>query len=74
MTLSEMFTDEEWRTFEQRRDVVVSLVEEATDLQGVDVVFQGIVERVRSASSELEFDDAYEVLEWAMNGIPLAIG
>jgi hypothetical protein len=73
MTLNQMFTDESPRSFEQRRDMVVSLVEGATDLRGADRVFCGIVEHVRSAATEHEFDDAFEVLEWAMSGIPLAV-
>ena len=73
MTLNEMFTDENSRTFEQRRDEVVSIVEGATDLQGADEVFRGIVERVRVAGSENEFNDAFEVFEWAMSEIPLSV-
>jgi hypothetical protein len=73
VTLNEMFTDENSRTFEQRRDEVVSIVEGATDLRGADEVFQGIVERVRAAGSENEFNDAFEVLEWAMSEIPLSV-
>jgi hypothetical protein len=73
MTLSQMFSDETPRSFEQRRDVVVSLVEGATDLRGADQLFCGIVDLVRSAATEREFDDAFEVLEWAMSGIPLAV-
>ena len=73
VTLNEMFTDENSRTFEQRRDEVVSIVEGATDLQGADEVFRGIVERVRAAGSENEFNDAFEVLEWAMSEIPLSV-
>ena len=73
VTLNEMFTDENSRTFEQRRDEVVSIVEGATDLQGADEVFGGIVERVRAAGSENEFNDAFEVLEWAMSEIPLSV-
>jgi hypothetical protein len=73
VTLNEMFTDENARTFEQRRDEVVSIVEGATDLLGADEVFRGIVERVRAAGSENEFNDAFEVLEWAMSEIPLSV-
>jgi urease gamma subunit len=73
MTLSDMYADQSLRSFERRRDEVVSLVKEATDLHGADEVFQGIVELVSSASTESEFDDAFEVLEYLMSQIPLSI-
>ncbi len=73
MTLSQMFSNDTAASFEQRRDVVISIVEGATDLRGADRVFCGIVDQVRYAETEREFDDAFEVLEWAMSGIPLSV-
>jgi hypothetical protein len=62
VTLSEMFTEEDTRTFEQRRDEVIALVIQATDLGGREQHLRGAVHRCRRAHTEQEFDHAYESL------------
>lgn len=71
MTLSDMFSDQDNRTFEERRDEVVALVIEATDLGGPEQHLRQAVRRCRRASSETEFDQAYESLVGAISRAPL---
>jgi hypothetical protein len=70
MTLNEMFTDGEVRSFEERRDEVISLVIEATDLSGREQYLRRAVHRCRKASTEPEFDQAYETLVSAISSAP----
>lgn len=72
MTLSDMFTDEDTRTFEERRDEVISLVIEATDLGGREQYLRRAVHRCRKAHSEKEFDAAYEELVLQISAAPLS--
>jgi hypothetical protein len=67
MTLSEMFTDQDIRTFEQRRDRVVSIVQEATNLMGADQDLRWFVDSVSTARSETEFEAAFDVLMSAIS-------
>lgn len=71
MTLADMFSEEDVRTFEQRRDEVVSLLVQATDLSGRDHYLRRDVNRCRRAHSEREFDTAYESLVSAIATAPL---
>ncbi len=71
MKLSEMFDGEDGLTFEQQRDQVLSLVEQAADLHGPDVYLRRAVHRCRKADNEVEFDKAYESLTVAISSAPL---
>jgi hypothetical protein len=71
VTLSDMFTDGDTRTFQQRRDEVVSLLLEATDLSGDDQNLRRAVHRCRRAHSERQFDRAYASLASAIATAPL---
>lgn len=72
MTLSDMFTDGDTRTFEERRDEVISIVEQATDLRGREQYLRRAVHRCRRASSEREFDRAYETLVSEISNAPIS--
>ncbi len=72
MTLSEMFTEEDTRSFEERRDEVISLVIQATDLSGGEQYLRRAVHRCRRAHTEQEFDQAYESLVSAISTAPLS--
>ena len=71
--LSEMFSEGDTRSFEQRRDEVVSLLEEATDLSGQDQYLRRAVHRCRRAHSEREFNRAYETVVSAIATAPLCV-
>ena len=71
MSLKDMFGAEDTRTFEQRRDEVVSLVVQATDLGGEDQYLRRAVTRCRRARTEREFDQAYESIVTAISRTPL---
>ncbi len=73
MTLSEMFAGDETRTFEERRDEVVSLVVQATDLEGHEQYLRRAVARCIHAHSEQEFDQAYQSLVSAISAAPLSV-
>jgi hypothetical protein len=72
VTLSEMFTEEDTRSFEERRDEVIALVIQATDLSGREQYLRRAVHRCRKAHSEKEFDQAYESLVNAISAAPLS--
>lgn len=71
MTLSDMFTEEDTRSFEERRDEVISLVIQATDLDGREQYLRRAVRRCSKAHTEQEFDRAYESLVDAISSAPL---
>ncbi len=71
VTLKDMFADDDDRTFEERRDEVLSIVIQALDLKGQDHFLRRDVQRCRRASSEREFDEAYESLVTAISKTPL---
>ncbi len=71
MTLSDMFTEEDTRSFEQRRDEVIALVIQAVDLGGREQHLRPAVRRCRKAHTEHEFDVAYECLVDAIASAPL---
>ena len=73
MTLREMFSEDDHRSFEERRDEVLSLVIEATDLSGDERFLRRAVHRCRRASSEREFDRAYEDLVTEITKAPLSV-
>jgi hypothetical protein len=66
-----MFTEDDVRTFEEKRDEVITLLVEATDLDGHDRYLRRAVHRCRRASSEREFDQAYESLVSAISSAPV---
>ena len=72
MTLREMFSEDDQRSFEERRDEVLSLVIEATDLGGNEQFLRRSVRRCRRASTEREFDQAYEELVGQISRAPLS--
>ena len=69
--MSDMFTEEDTRTFEERRDEVIALVIQATDLGGREQYLRRAVRRCRKAHNEQEFDQAYETLVDAISSAPL---
>src|SRR5580704_16795415 len=71
LTLSEMFSDDDARTFEQQRDEVLALVAQAADLEGPDQYLRRAVHRCRRAHNASEFDEAYESLVEAIVTAPL---
>ena len=73
MTLREMFSEDDHRSFEERRDEVLSLVVEATDLSGDERFLRRAVHRCRRASTEREFDQAYDALINEITKAPLSV-
>ncbi len=71
VTLGEMFSGGDTRTFQQRRDEVVSILLQATDLSGDDQYLRRAVHRCRRAHSERQFDRAYASLANAIATAPL---
>ena len=71
MTLSEMFDEDDARTFEQQRDEVLALVAQAADLDGPDQYLRRAVHRCRRAHNAEEFEEAYESLVEAIVTAPL---
>jgi hypothetical protein len=67
-----MFTEEDTRSFEQRRDEVIAIVIQATDLGGREQYLRRAVRRCRNAHTEQQFDRAYESLVDAISAVPLA--
>jgi hypothetical protein len=72
MSLREMFSEDDARSFEERRDEVLSLVIEATDLSGQERYLRRSVHRCRRASTEQEFDQAYDALVDEISKAPLS--
>ena len=72
MTLSDMFSEEDTRSFEERRDEVIALIIQATDLGGREQYLRRAVRRCRKAHTEQEFDRAYESLVDDISARPLA--
>ncbi len=71
VTLGAMFSDEDTRTFQQRRDEVVALLLQATDLSGQDRYLRRAVSRCQRADTEREFDRAYEAVASGIATAPL---
>jgi len=71
VTLSEMFAEEDTRSFEERRDEVIALVIQATDLGGRERYLGRAVRRCSKAHSEQEFDREYQSLVDAISNAPL---
>jgi hypothetical protein len=62
MKLSEMYSEEDPRTFEERRAEVVAIVRSAADFAGADYGLQGIFLAMSEASDEHHFNEAFGVL------------
>lgn len=62
MRLSEMYSEQETRTFEERRAEVVSIVRSAADFEGTDAGLRAIFLTMSQAETELEFDQAFNSL------------
>ena len=71
MTLSEMFSNDDTRTFEEQRDEVLALVGQAADFEGPDQYLRRAVHRCRRAHNAEEFDEAYDTLVEAIVVAPL---
>ena len=72
VTLRDMFSQDDVRSFEDRRDEVLSLVMQATDLSGRERYLRRSVHRCRRATTEQEFDRAYEALVSEISRAPLS--
>ena len=62
MKLSDMYSDEDPRTFEERRAEVVALVRSAADFAGADYGLRDIFLVMSKADDEKGFDEAFERL------------
>ncbi len=62
MTFSQMFGDQDVRSFQERRDEVVAIVSSATNLDGADKDLRPFVEQMCVAASEAEFDSPFDLL------------
>ena len=62
MNLSEMFGDDDLRTFEERRSEVVAIVRLAADFGGADSGLQAIFVAMTEADDEKAFDEAFDML------------
>lgn len=67
MNLSEMFGDDDPRTFEERRSEVVAVVRSAADFAGADRGLQAIFLAMSEADDEKTFNDAYESLATSLS-------
>jgi hypothetical protein len=70
MTFSEMFGEQDVRTFQEQRDEVVAIVSSATNLDGADKSLRPFVERMRVAANEQEFDSAFDSLVSSISAPP----
>ena len=62
MKLDEMFSDQDTRTFEERRAEVVAIVRSAADFAGADFGLRAMFQHMCDAHDEKEFDIAYNRL------------
>ena len=62
MKLSDMYSDEDPRTFEERRVEVVALVRSAADFAGADYGLRDIFLAMSKADDEKGFNEAFERL------------
>lgn len=67
MNLSDMFGDDDRRTFEERRSEVVAIVRSAADFAGADRGLQAIFLVMSEADDEKTFNDAYERLATSLS-------
>jgi hypothetical protein len=62
MNLSEMFGDDDPRTFEERRSEVVAIVRSAADFSGADSGLRAIFLAMSEADNETTFNEAFDTL------------
>jgi hypothetical protein len=62
MRLAEMFSDQDTRTFEERRAEVVAIVRSAADFSGAELGLRAMFQHICDAHDENEFDAAFDVL------------
>ena len=62
MKLAEMFSDQDTRTFEERRAEVVAIVRSAADFAGADYGLRAMFEHMCDAPDEKEFEEAFDTL------------
>ena len=67
MKLSEMYGDEDPRTFEERRAEVVALVRSAADFAGADYGLRSIFLAMSKADDENAFNESFEPLVEALS-------
>jgi hypothetical protein len=67
MKLSEMYGDEDSRSFEERRAEVVALVRSAADFAGADYGLRDIFAAMSRADDENDFNQAFETLAEALS-------
>ena len=67
MKLSEMYGDDDPRTFEERRAEVVALVRSAADFAGADYGLRSIFLAMSETDNEKEFDESFETLVEALS-------
>jgi hypothetical protein len=62
MNLSEMFDDDDPRTFEERRAEVVAVLRSAADFAGADSGLRALFLAMSEADDERAFDEAFDSL------------
>jgi hypothetical protein len=62
MKLSEMYGDEDPRSFEERRAEVVAIIRAAADFAGADHGLRDIFLTMSQADDEKAFDEAFDTL------------
>ena len=62
MTLSEMYDEQDSRTFEERRAEVVAIVRSAADFEGIDAGLRAVFLTMSQADDEPAFDAAFDTL------------
>jgi hypothetical protein len=67
MNLSEMFGDDDPRTFEERRAEVVAIIRAAADFAGADYGLREIFLAMSRADNETAFDAAFDTLATSLS-------
>jgi hypothetical protein len=67
MKLSEMYREEDSRTFEERRAEVVAIVRSAADFAGADYGLRDIFLAMSQADNETAFDEAFGELATSLS-------
>ena len=67
MKLAEMFSDQDTRTFEERRAEVVAIVRSAADFSGAEQGLRAMFQHICDAHDEKEFDAAFDALATSLS-------
>ena len=67
MKLSEMYGDEDPRTFEERRAEVVAIIRSAADFAGADYGLRDIFRVMSEADDEHTFNEAFDTLATSLS-------